>query len=81
MSELFTPSTITQDSPRLAWMKRYDVETREVVEDETGAADGWMATGWNRDRKFAVESASEDEAIAALALRMGVRLWNERGVK
>lgn len=94
MSELFPIEAVTQDSPRLAWMKRHGVITLHHAPGHCPAT--WFAgfqswwptltsddffateTGANGDSRIG-EGDTEDEALAALASNAGLRLWNEEG--
>lgn len=67
--ELF--SIPPSDSPRLAWMKRHGVHTQQQANGSwyawhNGAGDG--------------KGDTEDEAIYAMAINAGIRLWNEEGL-
>ena len=94
-SDLF-PNEGRQDSPRLAWMKRHGVITKEYP-----AHGDWYAglrsfaedlqhvcdtdadiLLWERCEHGLVNlghARTEDDAIADLARKMGLRLWNEEG--
>ena len=54
-----------QPSPRLQWLRRYNVTTNQ---DENGK---WTATG------ASAEGDTEHDAIVSLAIKNGWRLWNE----
>lgn len=71
MSELFPPDTGQQLSPRLQWLRpngitvqRVDIGIGTIYVAERGPLD-WA------------NGATEDEAIADLAIKLGVKLWNE----
>ena len=72
MTELFDlPET---KSPRLIWLEKHQIVTLR------GKPDSWAA--WLSARSARVEQIigygeSEDEAIADLAIKLGIRLWNE----
>jgi hypothetical protein len=76
MSELFDiPET---KSPRLIWMDRHGIK---VIALRTNAKsfNRWMA--YRHDRDFINASAygpTEDDAITLLAVKLGIRLWNEK---
>jgi hypothetical protein len=90
-AELFNPEVVTQDSPRLAWMKKHDVKTvfhSGVVigdEDEFGnELFPWTAsTSHGIDPKRAGDAVwcrgaeTEHGAIVELAIWQGWKLWNE----
>jgi hypothetical protein len=66
-----------QDSPRLAWMKRYGVKTFDrgySGTDEMGDFERWTA---GVGASNYVDGATEDEAIANWAKEHGLKLWNE----
>ena len=72
MSELFDIEE--SKSPRLAWIEKHQIVTLR------GKPDSWAA--WLSARSTRVEQTigygeSEDEAIADLAIKLGLRLWNE----
>ena len=70
-----------QDSPRLAWMKKYGVTVRDATEDDRafGLEDSVLYVAeCNTPREPTGEcpcgfGATKDEAIASL----GIPLWNE----
>jgi hypothetical protein len=93
--ELFPPEAVAMDSPRLAWIKRHGIVTfhscpsdewstwmagiQEWHPEKTDAADFFFEeTSHNGDTRIG-EGNTEDEAIAHLCRRHGVRLWNEEG--
>ena len=62
-------------SPRLLWMERHHIQTRETgtVSDELGDCRRWIAespvgNGYGE---------TEDGASTQLALKLGIKLWNE----
>jgi hypothetical protein len=72
MTELFDIEE--SKSPRLAWIEKHQIVTLR------GKPDCWAA--WLSARSTRVEQTigygeSEDEAIADLAIKLGIRLWNE----
>jgi len=72
MTELFDIEE--SKSPRLAWIEKHQIVTLR------GKPDSWAA--WLSARSARAEQAigygeSEDEAIADLAIKLGLRLWNE----
>lgn len=91
--ELFPPSTVAVDSPRLRWMKELGVLTiqqpKELVGEtcpETGdIIPAWVAGRYAQDDfdiyhaplDVAGHGDTEDEALADWARRNGVRMWNE----
>ncbi len=78
MSELFTIPE--QLSPRLAWMKRYEISTVDV-------GHSWEAWGWFPvlddpiilTRYWIGHGNTDGEALADLAKQAGIKLWNEEG--
>jgi hypothetical protein len=75
---LFPIETVAMDSPRMKWMKRYDIHTEyhllaqywsAFICDDDGNPD-YPPGGGN----------TEDDALAALAKRHGLRLWNEEDI-
>lgn len=81
--ELFPVEAVTQLSPRLAWMKRHRIHTREsLIAFKPGCF--WQA--WiERVRDElpgeinSAVGATEHDAMADLALRFDIELWNEEG--
>lgn len=90
MSELFPATEGAALSPRLQWMQRHGVMTYRIPSDGTWIAGvakdafgrvseaEWFAaeTGSWGETRIGVAS-TEDEALADLALKHGIRLWNE----
>lgn len=79
MSDLFTiePSL----SPRLAWMEKHRIQTKHAG---FGPAVHTQWTAWRNCEIYdhphdgnAAEGETEDEAIVALAQKLGLKLWNE----
>ena len=71
------------ESPRRLWLKKHRISTHKsdcVPDDE----DPWNA--WVGDLAEAIEANltctgnTEDEAICALAKKLGLRLWNEEAL-
>lgn len=90
--ELFCSDVGKADSPRLAWMKKHGVITYRTPFDPfdylAGVSENAEMTLNQRRDWFADETAqmgdtrigigmSEDEALAELAKRRGIPLWNE----
>ena len=77
MSDLF--SIEESKSPRLLWMERHGVTVRRYRPDEfdylAGQDFAWMASNGTET----AQGDTEDEAITQLALKLGIRLWNEGG--
>ena len=70
MSELFEiPNTL---SPRLAWLDKHGIWTREADGNPT-VSERWIAEAGGKKSR----GADEDEAIVNLAKLMGIKLWNE----
>lgn len=80
--ELFNVPVVK--SPRLRWLERNGISTRQAdhqvsadEEDDFGnRVHQWMATS----RLYYRGGDTEDDALAALARVMGVLLWNEEGL-
>ncbi len=80
MNDLFEiPKTL---SPRLLWIAKHGFYTGKLnhTEDEAGDVPAkWVAT--RQDPIFRAISVgygdTEDEALTQLALKLGIRLWNE----
>ena len=75
MSDLFHVEE--SKSPRLQWMEWYSVATRQTgtESDELGDCRRWIA-----ENPFSLGYGhTEDEAIVQLALKLGIKLWNEEG--
>lgn len=85
MTDLF-PDLPQQDSPRLAWMKRYGVKTTMTPEPVVGSVcdlTGEEVVEWYayiQEGEQAQGGHTEDEAIAAFAKAQGMRLWNEEAL-
>lgn len=92
-NELFPVETVAMDSPRLAWMKRHRVLTFHSmagypdalwlagIDDSPGgytnAADFFCCECGTYGSSRCGEGDTEDEAIADLAQKHGLHLWNE----
>ncbi len=66
-------------SPRLLWIEKHGIKARRYSPDEFDYLAGqlfvWGASGggeWG-------QGDTEDEALAQLAVKLGIRLWNEEG--
>ena len=88
MKSLFDMKSVRGDSPRLAWMKLHHVKTKNFTDVKTGDEDEFGNEVWpwiafdtrceeDLDAFDLCGAATEDEAIAALARRLNLRLWNE----
>jgi hypothetical protein len=77
MTELFDiPET---KSPRLIWMDRHGIKVIALRTDAK-SFNHWMA--YRHEGDFISASAygpTEDDAITSLAVKLGLRLWNEEG--
>lgn len=67
-------------SPRLLWMEKHALQTHYFKDAELGKE--WMAGIANNGRindesSFIGFGLTEDEALANLAIALGVKLWNE----
>jgi len=74
-NELFTVPV--QLSPRLAWMEKHAVKVYQS--DVADTAIPWVADSLNAKTSATsvFAGATQDEAIVALALANGWKLWNE----
>lgn len=65
----------------MAWLEKHKIYTRSVKgeADELGDHKAWVAgVGDVVNRGFEVGYGStEDEALTGLALKLGIKLWNE----
>jgi hypothetical protein len=67
------------ESPRLKWLKEHDVRTRYVAwnEDDDCSWAAWVGDVEHNDESNTMLEKTEHDAIVALALKYGWRLWNE----
>ena len=86
--ELFDPSSVKQDSPRLAWMKKHGLQTMEDkywsddVDWEPWACFSPTETGENDFNEDSVGTGkTEHDSIVDWTVKHGVKLWNEEGAK
>ncbi len=81
MNELFPQEQVAVKSPRMLWMERYAVtiwDHGDAIEDELGEHARFQAQGRSGlGMPHYTEGKTEDEAIAALAIKLRVKLWNE----
>jgi hypothetical protein len=69
------------DSPRLRWMKKHNVETRDDIKIDEYPESAFFA--WSGDLNDAIDNVrlgsgdTELDAITDWAIKNGVRLWNE----
>ena len=82
MKDLFELPTSL--SPRAKWFAKYAVKIvyqGGPVKDDFCDLDRFVAIGYKEGSLLPVEcdAPTEDEAIAGLAKKLGVRLWNEEG--
>ena len=76
--ELFNPKDVAVESPRLLWMKENKVKTLR----ENALEWEWMA--WCSDESKPMHTAfggTEVDAITSHAIKRGIPLWNETGIK
>lgn len=80
--ELFPVASVTKDTPRLAWMKWYGIRILEDkwAEDEEEKWACWTTQDPSHDETDVGMGSTEHDAIAAWAIKHGVRLWNEQGI-
>lgn len=66
-------------SPRLLWIEKHMITTRKTGtdSDELGDCQRWIA---QNPMKIGY-GHTEDEALTQLALKLGVKLWNEEESK
>lgn len=84
-NELFPPETVAMDSPKLAWLKRYQLITEhdpEMQPDTESPETGENLLAWVCFEVGKVENRygygnTEDEAYADFAIKAGISLWNE----
>lgn len=79
MSELF--DLPESKSPRLQWMERHGITVRRYGPHDCGKP-GWQDNEWFAMGKVHLNyeigyGDTEDEAITQLALKLGIKLWNE----
>jgi len=87
MSELFKPSEVEMDSPKIRWMKKYNLKC-ECDESLFGndEYEPWSCWDMSLENSFGdlennySTGNTEDEAIAAYAKKHGIKLWNEEGL-
>lgn len=74
MSELFEiPETL---SPRLEWMRKHGIEVMDDAFDAFEGRDRWIAF-LGPDPGVNEYGETKDEALARLAARLEIKLWNE----
>lgn len=79
LPELFSSTDMACESPRARWMRENAVTTFDRGsggEDEFGEYQRWHATGFGKK----ADGDTQDEALAELAKKAGVRFWNEVGL-
>lgn len=72
MSELF--DIPESKSPRLRWMEKHNISARQEPRGPGGPLI-WFAL----NHQACARGDSEDEALASLAVKLGLKLWNEEG--
>ena len=73
---LFDAAETLQLSPRLAWMKKHNIQVASDVVDTKGKPWGFIAYVPNEGSAY---SDTEDKALSLLASYMGIKMWNEPG--
>jgi len=73
-NELFPESQMSSESPRLKWIKRYGVVIGWDEQDEEYTAAAYSV---KQGRRVYGYGGDDLEALAMLAQRLGVKLWNE----
>jgi hypothetical protein len=72
MSELFDlPET---KSPRLIWLEKHKIATLRGKPDSWAA---WIIAKPTKADQIIGYGETEDEAVVSLAIKLGIRLWNE----
>lgn len=88
MNELFPVESVASESPRLKWMKQHDVCTHFATHMQQPGEKPWCAwlpefddptRGIPSDPDLCGYGATEDDALADLAINQGLKLWNEVG--
>jgi hypothetical protein len=77
-SEFFPASEVAMDSPKLAWLKKHGI--RSIEHDWTGTDfEGTHEPRWQAfiGDKNGMCADTEDEALAALCVEHGIKLWFE----
>ena len=73
------------DSPRLKWFKKHGVKflytTNEVGDEDEFGNELWPVYAFTEPlcKETSFGAATEDEALAKLAIKNGLKLWNEAG--
>jgi hypothetical protein len=95
VNELFPIESVTQDSPRLAWLKRHNLETECIPEGGPGVESpetgedipAWICRVRKQHPNFSTYcdreiggGNTEDDAIADFARNAGIPLWNEESL-
>ena len=71
-------------SPRLLWMEKHGIETwQPEIEDAFDGAKWCACRESDKDENgipsYVGTGDTENDALASLAQRIGIRLWNEEG--
>ena len=74
MSELF--NLPESKSPRRQWMEKHGITTAPRIWDAYEGNTRWAAFRYLKNTAY---GDTEDEAITQLALKLGIKLWNEEG--
>ena len=81
--ELFPPSTVAGESPRLRWIKQYGLTVLPTNQVPHWQDDPRMAYKLEAVSNFSACRGfgdTEDDALADWAHTRGVRLWNEAAI-
>ena len=73
--ELFSPSEVAKDSPRVAWMKRHDIAMLDLRID-VPARKRWRA----RSGGYVAFGPDEDTALIDLAEMLDIADWREENL-
>lgn len=82
MSDLFPAEQMAMDSPRLAWVKRYNVRVHHVATCPAPWS-AWFPgneeNGLPSEPELCGYGQTEEEALRDLGVRNDFPLWNEEG--
>lgn len=78
--DLFAAADGAVDSPKLAWMKKHGIATREITLPSVSASNRWFVYFYGCEGYYQnAYGATEDEALANFARIHHLKLWNEEG--
>jgi hypothetical protein len=64
-------------SPKLLWIEQHGIKVQESAHRTRDPLYRWYAYAFRRDEFNAAYGSTEEEALAHLAVALGIRLWNE----